>query len=393
MRKLSLLLLLLLPISTFAQDKVEATLFYSPGCKACLKIKEDFLPDLKQKYADKLAWRELNTKEEENLSQLLALVKQFKREKALVPAILVGNNLLIGKEAIIRSLDPAIQRTMATKYTSILPPQVDLVEVFKGFSILAIVVAGLIDGINPCAFAVIIFFISFLAVYGYKKKEILHVGTAYCLAVFSTYFLVGLGLFQFLYSISQIYLLIKTFYYLVAFFCFFLAALAFIDYFKFKRGAGSQELILRLPNFLKKRINVAIGSRLREKGARGSFDLLITSFVIGFLVSLLEAVCTGQIYVPVIVSILKYPQLRVRALTYMVLYNLMFITPLIIVFILAFFGVNSQKLDIFLKKNLGAIKILMGLVFITLGVFILGYDHIYAYIFPFFEKILTRCLN
>jgi len=43
---------------------------------------------------------------------------------------------------------------------------IDLAEHFRSFKTLAIVVAGLIDGINPCAFTVIVFFVSFLAFQG-----------------------------------------------------------------------------------------------------------------------------------------------------------------------------------------------------------------------------------
>jgi len=145
---------------------------------------------------------------------------------------------------------------------------------------------------------------------------------------------------------------------------------ALYDYYKFKKTGRSQEAILQLPKFLKKRINIVIGSRMREKKG-GIWGLCVSSFVVGFLVSLLEAVCTGQVYIPTIVFILKNTDLKLKAATYLFLYNFMFILPLIVIFLLSLVGVSSTKFNNFLKKNLGRIKILMALVFFCLGLFIL----------------------
>jgi len=211
---------------------------------------------------------------------------------------------------------------------------------------------------------------SFLGVYGYKRTEIIYVGIFYCLAVFITYLLIGLGFFNFFYSLEQIYLIVKAFYYFIAVFCFLMAIAAFWDYYKFKKTGHSEEAILQLPKFLKKRINLVIGSRMRKKKG-GVWGLCVSSFIVGFLVSLLEAVCTGQVYLPTIVFILKNTDLKVKAATYLLIYNFMFVLPLIIIFLLSLAGVNSAKFNNFLKKNLGRIKILMALVFFCLGFFIL----------------------
>ncbi|MBU1134146.1 MAG: hypothetical protein KJ569_04440, partial [Candidatus Omnitrophica bacterium] len=127
----------------------------------------------------------------------------------------------------------------------------------------------------------------------------------------------------------------------------------------------------QLPKFMKKRINLIIGSKLRERGERGVIGLSATAFVVGFLVSLLEAVCTGQVYLPTIVFILKNESLRLKAVTYLFLYNFMFILPLVVIFLLSLLGFNSQKFNRFLKQNLGIIKIIMAVVFFLLGAFIL----------------------
>jgi hypothetical protein len=51
-----------------------------------------------------------------------------------------------------------------------------IVERFKRFSLSAVLAAGFIDGINPCAFATIIFLVSYLTMLGKKSREILMYG-------------------------------------------------------------------------------------------------------------------------------------------------------------------------------------------------------------------------
>lgn len=368
MRKVIIVLfLLILPLTSYPRDKIKAILFHSSHCKVCFEVKKDILPPIKRKYKDKLDWQYLNTHDSDNLSRLKAASEQFGKKQALVPAILVGNNFLVGAIEIKARLEEIIDEAINKRTRFIDFGKVDLVNVFKKLSVFTVIGSGLIDGINPCAFAVIVFFISFLALYGYKRREIICVGIFYCLAVFSTYLLIGLGLFKFFYSFSQAYLFIKGFYYFVSSFCFLMGVLALYDYFKFRKTGSSKDTILQLPQFLKKRINAVIGSGLREKKQRGLLSLAVTSFVIGFFVSLLEAVCTGQMYVPIIVFILKNTDLKIKAAAYLFLYNFMFILPLIVVFLLSLAGVSSSKFNNFLKKNVGKIKIIMALVFFLLG--------------------------
>ncbi|MFH1317499.1 MAG: hypothetical protein ABIH71_00590 [Candidatus Omnitrophota bacterium] len=330
------------------------------------------MPQIKEKYAEKLEWHYRNTDEDpEAIKTLMSLSSHFNREKAKYPSIFVGSFFMVGTDEISEDLEKAIEITLKKKNKPIKLREIELEEVFGKLSAIAVMSSGLIDGVNPCAFAVIVFFVSFLSVYGYKKKHIICVGSFYCLAVFLAYLLIGLGFFRFLYSFIGFYYLIKTFYYFVAVACFSLAALSVYDYIKFKRSGIGSGMVLRLPDIFKKKINRIIGSRLRGKKERGLIDLSITSFVIGFLVSLLEAVCTGQVYLPTIVFILKNTELRVKAFSYLILYNLMFILPLIAIFLLSILGVSSQKFNDFLKNHLGRIKILMAVLFFILGALII----------------------
>ncbi|MBN3040842.1 MAG: hypothetical protein JW867_06910 [Candidatus Omnitrophica bacterium] len=396
MKKIILSFLLFFSIAAFAhsQDKIAVTYFYNSHCKACYELKADFLPEIEKKYQDRVSWRFIRTDENpEGLGELLSICKALGIDDARVPAILVGNKFLMNKFHIQANLEDALQEAIGKSHTPVSVDRVDTVDVFNRIPLSVIILSGLIDGINPCAFAVIIFFISFLAVYGYQRREVVFVGSTYCLSVFITYFLIGLGIFQFLYTIRGVFKAISAFYLFVASICFILAGFAFYDYYRFRKTKQSKDQILQLPDFLKKRINKVIGIQLRGKKQSTPFRLIISTFIVGLLVSLLEAVCTGQIYIPIIVSILKYPQLRIKALSYLLVYNLMFVLPLVLIFLLSLFGFSSQWFNNLLKKNLGKIKILMALIFVLLGLLVLGFDAIYAKFMPYFKELIVRFIR
>ena len=93
--------------------------------------------------------------------------------------------------------------------------------------------------------------------------------------------------------------------------------------------------------------------------------------ITGFLVSLLEAVCTGQAYLPTISFILKTTPLKLQAMGYLLLFNVMFVVPLLIIFIFAVFGVTSERFSKVFKKYLSVIKVLMAVLFFGFGIFLI----------------------
>ena len=118
---------------------------------------------------------------------------------------------------------------------------------------------------------------------------------------------------------------------------------------------------LQLPGFLKKNIHRVI----REKSR--SHHYVIAAVVAGAIISLLEFTCTGQVYLPTILFVAKVPSLRGSAISYLVLYNLMFIIPLLVIFGAAYWGVSSEQFSFFLQKRASTIKLLTALLFFTLA--------------------------
>ncbi len=232
--------------------------------------------------------------------------------------------------------------------------------------------AGLIDGINPCAFAVIVFFISFLFAYKYSSRQILVIGSAYIFSVFITYLLIGMGLFKVIYSIQHIYLLHKILYKGISLFCFLLSFLSFWDYLSYRKEKDPNTQILQLPKKLKIFINRTFGL-LRNRTNASILTLAIISFCVGTGVSILECACTGQIYIPVLSLLIKEKKYLLQSIFYLILYNICFILPLLLIFILALIGTSSNTLSNFLKKHLGWTKLSITILLLILGITMWGY--------------------
>jgi cytochrome c biogenesis protein CcdA len=239
-----------------------------------------------------------------------------------------------------------------------------LIERFKKFGLSTVLIAGLIDGLNPCAFATIVFLVSYLAFLGKKTKEILQYGILFTLGVFIAYLLAGMGLMAGFRQLSGFPLITKGIYLVIAMFAFVLGIISFYDYVLFRRGQITK-MKLQLPMALKKKVHGII--RKQTRSTKAGF---IGTFTLGFIIAGTEVVCTGQLYLPTIGYIMTIPKLRAYAFLNLVFYNIMFIVPLLAIFVAAFFGVTSERMALVTKEHTGTVKLLTGILFIGLGVFL-----------------------
>ena len=358
------------PENCVIDDPIYVAYFYQTGCKECARSETD-LAYLQDKYPQ-LIIEEYNIYDEAGLANWMA-ERVDRVEDLHTPAIFIGDQTWIGEEEIRpQTIEPVLENLLETgspRFWNEYNPQQGsqtLMERFQKLGWVAILLAGLVDGLNPCAFATIIFFVSYLALSGHKGKQILLTGASFTIGVFLAYLLVGLGFYKVLDLIKEyMNILSKIVYGLTALFCLILAILSIRDYFKTRHG-DLDDMALKLPEPLRKRINATV------RGGRKSSSYYLSAFVVGLVVSILELACTGQIYLPVIISMSTLPELRGKAVLFLLLYNLMFIVPLIIVFILAYFGTTSKDLTAFLKKHAAAVKIGMAIVFLALAIWLIS---------------------
>jgi len=372
----------LAPLCALAQEPAklpELTVFYSPGCHNCTKIKKEVMPLIEKKFSGRIKIEYRDVDDIENYKLMLSLEEKgsIKIENTM-PVFHFEGYFLNGKGEVKNSLEQVIIRALdKPQGKDARMPVIDLMARFQAMKPLVITAAGLIDGINPCAFTVVIFFISFLALQGYRKRALIVIGLTFISAVFITYLLIGLGLFSFLYRLEGFWLVSKIINCSIGVFSIVLGILSLYDFFKFKKTKKTDGMILQLPQAVKAQIHSVIGRHYRNTQAKEGeiakkdiLGLVISAFVTGFLVSILEAVCTGQTYLPTIVFILKN-HYDSKAFSYLLIYNFMFIVPLLAIFLMALWGVTSGQFTKFLRDHLLSIKMLLALLFFVLGIFLI----------------------
>jgi glutaredoxin len=341
--------------------------FHSPGCSECDRVGYD-LSYLEQKYPN-LEVRSFDINTCAPLNEAMAERNGVPpEERLLTPAVFIGGEYLGPDEISMERLEAVIQ---SHSQGGCVPPWEGLeeespqainriIQRFKSFSSLAVLGAGLLDGVNPCAFTTIIFFVSYLAVMGRKGRDILFVGVSFTIAVFLTYLLVGVGVLGFVHSLGFVRTFSRLVYLATGVFCLVLAGFSLFDVYRIRQGR-IEDIALKLPERLQKRVHQAI----RE--GRNIRNYVWAALVTGFLVSLLELACTGQVYLPTIIFVSGVPELRVNALLYLVLYNLMFILPLVVIFLLVYYGTTSKQLTGFFRTNAALVKLLTAVLFAALG--------------------------
>ena len=356
------------PAPTAAQEAapIHVAYFYQPGCQECDRV-QLALNYLSSKYPQMVV-HSFDVKENAPLCEWLGERAGVPEEKLMTaPAVFVGGEGLVGDDLDTASLEALLSRhadgaepywegweESATEATSA------IIERFRSFGLLTVMLAGLVDGLNPCAFATLVFFISYLSFMGRRGREILAAGASFALGVFLTYLGVGMGVLKFLTSVPFLSTLGRWMYGLTAALCCLLAVGSLYDWWQARHGKH-EEMRLKLPPRLRRWVN-----RTVREGA-GVRAFLPVTFVTGVVISLIELACTGQVYLPTILFVLGVPELRMRAGVYLVLYNLMFVFPLVIVFGLAYFGTTSRQLGMFIHKHTAAIKLGTAALFLLLA--------------------------
>jgi glutaredoxin-related protein len=185
--------------------------FYQAGCKECGQVSE-ILNNLKKNYTNLVIKNfDTNLRKNKELQEAISeLVAMPEEKRLIIPTLFIGETYLIKEDISKKNLQELIQKY--GKRGTVSPWEEaqkmreragkKLRERFKSFGIFTVIGAGLIDGVNPCAFATIIFFLSYLTFIGRKGKEALLVGFFFTLAVFLTYLLIGIGAFRAIQSLS-----------------------------------------------------------------------------------------------------------------------------------------------------------------------------------------------
>ncbi len=213
-----------------------------------------------------------------------------------------------------------------------------------------VAITGFLDGIHPCAIAILIFFIAFLLTLHRSFKNILGLGLVYILVIFLTYLAIGIGLLSGMMLFGQQHFFAK----LGSWLLILLGIINLKDYFfpQFKLG-------VKIPKISNEKIKEYL-----QKAT------LPTVIVAAFLVGLCSVPCSGGIYAAII-ALLASKTTFLTGFLYLLLYNLMFVMPLIILLALSTNPYTLVKFGEWQQKHKRTQKLVMGLFMIILGAAIL----------------------
>lgn len=213
----------------------------------------------------------------------------------------------------------------------------------------SVIIAGIIDSVNPCAFGVLIFLMASLLKMGSSKRA-LRAGLIYSFVVFVVYFSIGL----ILYKVIDLFSATPYFYYFyisVAAMIFLLGIVQLKDVFFYGKG-----FTLKISSKVKPLIE-----NFMSKGT------LVSIIILGILVSLFELPCTGEIYIGILTLMSVH---NAFGYLYLVIYNIIFVLPLIILTYLIYKGTSTEKLQGWTVSNRKYMKLVSGLLLIGLATYI-----------------------
>ncbi len=355
---------------------VNLVYFERPSCPECEKAKAA-LEELHSSFPGlQVVTIDLTGSEEaallnEAMCEGLSVPRQ---QRLVAPSVFAAKGALIGSDITGSALNELALKSRGWASPLVVfsgretQAQTRLARAYEDLGILVVISAGLLDGVNPCAFTVIIFFLSYLAYMGRGRREIATVGIVFTAAVFVTYFAIGVGLAGLL-STAEAWssTFRRVLYGATAALVLGAALLSLRDAVLCLKGQTA-DLVLSLPKFLQSKIRLTISKR-----ARLGLTVLATA-VLGGLVALFEFPCTGQVYLPVIVFGLHHlPQFVWGPVGWLLIYNLCFIVPLVVIFVAVLFGLTSERLTSFFRRHMAATKFAMAGLFAVLFAVMVAY--------------------
>lgn len=186
----------------------------------------------------------------------------------------------------------------------------------------AVLLAGVVDGINPCAFTVLLLFVTTLLAtlqageqnVNQVRARLLGMGSIYIAAILLTYLALGIGLLKTLDWFTGQHLPAR-----------FGALLAILFGLWMLKDFFLPDVGWRL------QAPGRIGQIARQSAKRATIPALITG---GFLIGLCTVPCSGAVYLGVL-SLLALQPTALLGYSYLVLYNVVFVLPLVVLLIAA----------------------------------------------------------
>ncbi len=350
------------------EDLHPVVYFKIEGCPDCIAVEnEGLIDDLR---AQGLEVEQYDIAEAENERLFLQFGATYDpRANILVPVIFAGEDYYEGFRTIRDATrDGSIRESALDPLLDIEDTAPFALEGWGGF--VRVVTGALIASFNPCAIAMLLMFISML---GFLKSNrvLVFVSVAFIGAIFAVNFLFGVLLLNIFRTLGAIRIIAWILYLLFAILCVYLFLITFMDFLNARKteyGKIRNQLPKRIRQF-NERVMERFTSLLQsdEGGVRKRLYILGVPFLIGMIVGVTEALCTGQTYIIIINSIRDAHPVTGRL--YLLLFNIIFVTPLIIIAFIAIRSKNVMGISDFFRRHMGKVKFAASLFFLFMAAY------------------------
>ncbi len=223
-----------------------------------------------------------------------------------------------------------------------------------------VVTTAAADSVNPCIMAVLTFLLGVLFSYSHDKKRITETGVFYTAVVYSTYLILGLLLVL---GLTHVFGVLNTFGGFSAVVRIFIAGVVLIvgiinikDFIWYGRGISFS---------IPKKYKVKIQKLSKKFVEKGSVTAILS---IGLIVTLVEFPCSGMMYLGIITYLIASGVPLTLIIGYLLLYNIVFVIPLIIITLLARKSVeNIEKTRLKYRRWF---RLILGIVLVMLALFL-----------------------
>ncbi|MDP3563292.1 MAG: hypothetical protein Q8R70_02260, partial [Methanoregula sp.] len=306
---------------------VTAFYFYGDSCTHCEKVKP-LIALLETRYPELHLTRLEVYNNAGNREKLAEMGRYFGIANPGVPVIFIGNSILYGDVDITNRFESEIhiekQRLASLNGTAqpLTPVNNPVgIPLSTQLSLPLVIFAAIVDSANPCGLSVLVFLLIPMAAAG-SRRRILLVGGAYITAMFLFHLFVGIGLFS---------------------------MISFSGYSRaFALVGGTVALLLgiiTIVDVLRNRETFILSIPESQKGMLGNYIRIASlpaAFVLGILAGILGFTCTGGIYISIL-GLMGREMTVMAGLPWLVLYNLVYILPLVVITLLVAYGISPER--------------------------------------------------
>jgi len=328
-------------------EPVSLLFFYEAGCPHCARIDKFLQERIKSIYSVEIQYHEVHDPQN---AILLSRLADFYNVEMKTPVVLIGDTLVAGdkRESII-DMEAAVRKALRENNGSPLKLINSEKDLKLTVTVPAVLAAAAVDAVNPCAFAVLTLLLGTILVARKSKKQVISAGLAFSCSIFISYLLLGLGLYVVIqFTEIQYYIYVG-----VAVLSILIGIINIKDFFWYGKG-----LTLEVPRAWHPKIKKITSGVTSVPGA----------FIIGFAISIFLLPCSSGPYI-VVIGMLSNIVFRMRAVALLLLYNLIFIIPFVLITLAVGYGLaTTARVEKLRQSKVRKMHLMTGIIMLLIGI-------------------------